>query len=221
MQPCSHFSCAAYNFSVQSLALGGNTTLYRSWTGLCCIAANIAKASIAKKDLNLYFNPGWFIANLSLIESQPMNMQRCMIREEWIQHGLEHVSLCGVNSHYCGVNSTQQKRLKSLLVRWLPKLICPHHLLLQDCTRMHLRVIHQVFIAIKGIDEENLNELRATQLLYDPDTSCHRMVWGTSIFTICHGMGKRKYTKQIGSLDNKAATCALDSQKTHWIAVCA
>ena len=82
MQPCSQFSRAAYNFSVQSLALGGSTTLYGSWTGLCCIAANIAKASITKKNLNLGFNPGWFIANLSLIESQPMNMQRCMIMIE-------------------------------------------------------------------------------------------------------------------------------------------
>ena len=42
---------------------------------------------------------------------------------------------------YCGVNSLQQKRLKSVLVRWLPKLICPHHCLLPASRRMHLRII--------------------------------------------------------------------------------
>ena len=42
---------------------------------------------------------------------------------------------------YCGVNSLQQKRLKSLLVRWLPKLICPHHCLLPACRRMRLRIM--------------------------------------------------------------------------------
>jgi len=64
---------------------------------------------------------------------------------------------------------------------------------------MYLRVIHQVFSAISQIDQE--------------------MVGGTSIFTICHGMGKRKYTKQFGSLDNKAAAYAADSQETHCMAV--
>ena len=42
---------------------------------------------------------------------------------------------------YCAVNSLQQKRLKSLLVRWLPKLICPHHCLLPVFRRMRLRII--------------------------------------------------------------------------------
>ena len=76
--------------SVQSLDLGGNTILYGSVTGLCCIAANIAKASIAKKHLNLKRNSG-FNESLRVIH-EPSSCMTCMsswymVWWEWVQQG--------------------------------------------------------------------------------------------------------------------------------------